>query len=99
MNISQLCSVYETAQEECQRFASAEYEDALALARQDAALGAQMRALESLSQLRSNDLSEILLKFDVWQSNHKESEFGTLSPQSDALIKSIYADLIRIARQ
>ena len=91
--------MYESAHDDCQRFAGAEFDDALALARQDAALGAQMHALESLSRIESAGLNDILLKFAIWQANHEESELGTLSPQSDALIRSIHADLIRIAEQ
>ena len=97
MTITKFRSIYEIAHTECQRFARTEFDDVLALARQDAALVAQMRALESLSRIESVGLADILLKFEIWQSNHEESELGTLSPQSDALIRSIYADLIRIA--
>lgn len=99
MNITKVCTIYETAQDECERFAETEFEDVLALARQDAALGAQMRALESLSKIESAGLNDVLRKFEVWQNNHQESELGTLSAQSDALIRSIYADLKRIARK
>ena len=99
MNIVQIRNIYETAHEDCEKFAGAEFDDALALVRQDAALSAQMRALDSLSRIESSGLRDVLLKFEIWRNHHEESEHGTLSPQSDALIRSIHQDLMRIAGQ
>ena len=97
MNIVKLRSIYEGAQEDCERFAGEEFDDVLALVQQDAALGAQLRALSSLSEIESSGLSEVLLKFEIWWSNHEDAEPTELSSESASLLRSIHADLIRIA--
>lgn len=99
MNIAELRSIYEDTAKECQRFAGTEFDDALALIRQDAALNAQLRALQDLSKIECDTLADVLLKFEIWQSNYEKTELGALSAQSEDLIHSIQADLIRLTKK